>query len=627
MIDTTFPQYVRVKDHHMPAPVVTPEQLAVIENRASSLSSLFFDRVSKSGSREAFRYPDENEAWQSLTWAQTGDRVTQLAAGLVALGITAEERVAIASGTRVEWILADLAIMAAGGATTTVYPTTMATDVAYILADSDSRVVFAEDDEQVAKLREKHSELPSVVKVVVFDGTADGDWVIGFDDLAALGEKYLADHPGIVQERVAATNGDSLATLIYTSGTTGRPKGVRLAHDGWVYEGAVMVAADILSEDDLQFLWLPMAHSFGKVLLSAQLAIGFATAIDGRVPRIVDNLAVVRPTFMGAAPRIFEKAYGRIVGMTEAEGGVKLKIFKWAEKVGLAYSRAVRSGKPVSPVLKAQYAVADKLVFSKVRARFGGRVRFFISGAAALSPDIAEWFHAAGVLILEGYGLTENCAGAFVNQPDNFKLGSVGTAFPGSEAKIAEDGEILIKGPHVMRGYHNLDTESASTLTPEGWLHTGDEGRLDEDGFLFITGRKKELFKTSGGKYVAPPHIEGMFKGISALTSQILVHGNERNFCSALITLDPDAVTEWAAHHGMTGKSYTEVVSSPKMREVIQGQIDELNSKINRWESIKKFAILDHDLSIESGEITPSMKVKRNVVEANNKATLDGFYA
>jgi long-chain acyl-CoA synthetase len=611
----------------MPAPVVTPEQLAVIENRAPSVSALFFDRVRTSGSREAYRYPDANEQWQSLTWAETGDRVTRLAAGLVSLGLTAEERVAIASGTRVEWILSDLAIMAAGGATTTVYPTTISNDVAYILADSGSRVVFAEDDEQVAKLREKHSELPSVVKVVVFDGATDGDWVISFDELEALGAKHLADHPTVIDERVAALTGDSLATLIYTSGTTGRPKGVRLSHDGWVYEGAVMVAAGILSEDDLQFLWLPMAHSFGKVLLSTQLAIGFATAIDGRVPRIVDNLAVVRPTFMGAAPRIFEKAYGRIVGMTEAEGGAKLKIFRWAEKVGIAYSRAVRSGKPVSPVLKAQHAVADKLVFSKVRARFGGRVRFFISGAAALSPDIAEWFHAAGVLILEGYGLTENSAGAFVNQPDNFKLGSVGTAFPGSEAKIAADGEILIKGPHVMRGYHNLDTESASTLTDEGWLHTGDEGRLDEDGFLFITGRKKELFKTSGGKYVAPPHIEGMFKGISALTSQILVYGNERNFCSALITLDPDAVAEWAAHHGMEGKSYTEVVSSPQMREVVQGQIDELNSKINRWESIKKFAILDHDLSIESGEITPSMKVKRNVVEANNKAILDGFYA
>jgi long-chain acyl-CoA synthetase len=611
----------------MPANVVTPEQLSIVENRPPSVAAMFFDRVAATGSHEAYRYPDENEVWQSLSWAETGDKVTRLAAGLVALGIESEQRVAIASNTRLEWILADLAINAAGAATTTVYPTTMADDVAYILADSDSQVVFAEDDEQVAKLRAKHSELPSIHKVVVFDGTTDGDWVINLADLDSLGEKYLAEHPSVVQDRVAAIGPDSLATLIYTSGTTGRPKGVRLSHDGWTYEGYVMVAADILSIDDLQFLWLPMAHSFGKVLLTTQLAIGFPTAIDGRVPRIVDNLAIVKPTFMGAAPRIFEKAYGRILGMTEAEGGAKLKIFKWAEGVGIQHSRAVRSGKPVSPVLRAKFAVADKLVFSKVRDRFGGRVRFFISGAAALSPDIAEWFHAAGVLILEGYGLTETSAGAFVNQPDNFKLGSVGQAFPGSEAKIAADGEVLIKGPHIMRGYHNLETESASSLTDEGWLHTGDEGRIDEDGFLYITGRKKELFKTSGGKYVAPPHIEGIFKGISPLTSQILVHGNERNFCSALITLDPDAVTEWASHHGMEDKSYAEVTQSPEMQVVIQAQIDELNSKINRWETIKKFAILDHDLSIESGEITPSMKVKRNVVEANHKAILDGFYA
>ncbi len=611
----------------MTVTVATPEQLEIVNDRAPSMGAAFFSRVKESGPREAYRYPDEDENWHSLTWTETGDRVTRLAAGLVSLGIQAEERVAIASGTRLEWILADLAIVAAGAATTTVYPSTMSDDVAYILADSDSRIVFAEDDEQVAKLREKHSELPSIVKVVVFEGTTDGDWVIGFDDLEKLGEQYLEQHPTIVEDRVAATKPSSLATLIYTSGTTGRPKGVRLSHDGWTYEGAVILSGKFLSEDDLQFLWLPMAHSFGKVLLSTQIAIGFPTAIDGRVPKIVDNLAIIKPTFMGAAPRIFEKAYGRIVGMAEAEGGPKLKIFRWAEGVGIEHSRAVRSGKSVSPILKAKFAVADKLVFSKVRERFGGRVRFFISGAAALSPEIAEWFHAAGVLILEGYGLTETSAGAFVNQPSAFKLGSVGTPFPGSQAKIAEDGEILIKGPHIMQGYHNLDAESASSLTSEGWLHTGDEGRIDEDGFLFITGRKKELFKTSGGKYVAPPHIEGMFKGISALTSQIVVHGNERNFCSALITLDPDGVTEWAAHHGMAGKSYAEVVASPEMHDVIQGQIDELNAKLNRWETIKKFAILDHDLTVENGEITPSMKVKRNVVEANNKELLDAFYA
>jgi len=611
----------------MPVAQATAEELAVIENRPQTLNGVFFDRAKNAANREAFSYPDENENWQKLTWGQSAEKVTKLAAGLVALGIESEQRVAIASGTRIEWILADLAILAAGAATTTVYPTTIADDVAYILADSESRIVFAEDDEQVAKLREKRSELPAVSKVVTFDGGGDGDWVISFADLEKLGEEYLADHPEIITERVAATTGDSLATLIYTSGTTGRPKGVRLKHNSWTYEGAVIVAGKTLSEDDLQFLWLPMAHSFGKVLLAAQLLIGFPTAIDGRVPKIVDNLAVVKPTFMGAAPRIFEKAYGRIISMTEAEGGPKLKIFRWAEKVGLQHSRLERAGKSIPLPLKVQFAIADKLVFSKVRERFGGRVRFFISGAAALSQDIAEWFHAAGVLILEGYGLTETSAGAFVNRPDAFKIGSVGLPFPGSEVKIAEDGEVLVKGPHVMEGYHNLETESASTKDADGWLHTGDEGRLDEDGYLFITGRKKELFKTSGGKYVAPPHIEGVFKGISPLCSQIVVHGNERNFCSALITIDPDAATEFAAQNGLEGKSYAEIVSSPQMHATIQAQIDELNSKINRWESIKKFAILDHDLTPESGELTPSMKVKRAVVEANNKALLDSFYA
>ncbi|RLV56610.1 long-chain fatty acid--CoA ligase [Aeromicrobium phragmitis] len=610
----------------MSAATATPEQLEIVNNRARNVGEMFFDRVAKSGSREAFRFPDANENWQSITWAEAGEHVTKLAAGLIALGIEREQRVAIASNTRYEWILADLAVNAAGAATTTVYPTTVADDVEYILADSDSRIVFAEDDEQIAKLREKRSELPSVAKVVTFDGQTDGDWVIGLTELEAIGEKHLQDHPTIVQDRVAATQPDDLATLIYTSGTTGRPKGVRLSHDGWTYEGAAVAAGGFLSVDDLEFRWLPMAHSFGKVLLTTQLQVGFPAAIDGRVPKIVENLAVVQPTFMGAAPRIFEKAYGRIVGMMEEEGGVKLKLFRWAEKVGLQHSRLERAGKTIPAPLKIQYAIADKLVFTKIRARFGGRVRFFISGAAALSSDIAEWFHAAGVLVLEGYGLTETSAGSFVNHPDDFKIGTVGLPMPGTEVKIAEDGEVLIKGPGVMRGYHNLEAESASSLTEDGWLATGDIGHLDADGFLTITDRKKDLFKTSGGKYVAPSHIEGMFKAVCPLASQMVVHGSERNFCSALITLDPDAVEGWAQQHGMTGKPYAEVVSSPQMQQEMEGYIAELNTKLNRWETIKKWAILDHDLSVESGEITPSLKVKRRVVEENYKDILDGFY-
>jgi long-chain acyl-CoA synthetase len=599
-----------------------------IEKRPANMAVMFRERVQKSPSREAYRYPvADGEPWASITWKETGDRVEKLAAGLLALGLESEQRVGIAAGTRLEWILADLAVMSAGGATTTVYPTTMAADVAYILADSECRVVFAEDDAQVAKLREHKAELPHLAKVVVFDGKTDGDWVIGLDDLTKLGEEHLASNPDAVTKAVEAIEPDQLATLIYTSGTTGRPKGVRLRHSSWTYEGAAIQAQNILSEDDLQFLWLPMAHSFGKVLLSTQLACGFATAVDGRVDKIIENLAIVKPTFMGAAPRIFEKAHARIVTMQAAEGGAKEKIFNQAFKVGIEVDRLKREGKSVPLPLKVQHALFDKLVFAKIRERFGGRVRFFISGAAALNRDIAEWFHAAGILILEGYGLTENSAGAFVNHPDHYKLGTVGEVFPGSEVRLGEGDEIQIKGPNVMDGYHNMPEETAATLTEDGWLHTGDKGSLDAEGFLTITGRIKELFKTSGGKYIAPPAIEAKFKAVCPYASQFIVFGAERNYCVALVTLDPDALATWAEENGQGGKSYAELVASDGVHKMVTGYVDELNSQLNRWETIKKFKLLDHDLTVESGELTPSMKVKRNVVEESNKDLIDSLYA
>jgi long-chain acyl-CoA synthetase len=597
-----------------------------LDSMVANVAIQFHDRVQATPHAEAFRYP-EGESWTSVTWKQAGDEVARLAAGLLALGIESEQRVGIASATRYEWILADLAIMCAGGATTTVYPTTNSEDTGYILGDAECRVVFAEDDEQVAKVTEHKNELPHLQKVVTFTGKTDGDWVIGLDDLGRLGDDYLAEHPGVIEETAQAIKPDQLATLIYTSGTTGRPKGVRLRHRSWVYEGEAIHAQNILDESDLQFLWLPMAHSFGKVLLSTQLACGFATAIDGRVDKIVDNLGVVKPTFMGAAPRIFEKAHGRIVTMQQAEGGAKEKIFNQAFKVGLAVDRLQAEGKSVPLPLKVQHALFDRLVYSKIRDRFGGRVRFFISGAAALNKDIAEWFHAAGILILEGYGLTETSAGSFVNHPDEYKYGTVGPVFPGSEVKLGDNDEVLIKGPGVMDGYHNLPEETASTLTDDGWLRTGDKGSLDSDGFLTITGRIKELFKTSGGKYVAPPAIESKFKAVCPYASQFMVFGNERNFCVALITLDPDAMAGWAEENGMAGASYSDIVTSDKVQALVGGYVDELNSRLNRWETIKKWELLDHDLTVESGELTPSMKVKRNVVEDNYRAKIDAFYS
>ncbi|MEV0800166.1 long-chain fatty acid--CoA ligase [Kribbella sp. NPDC050281] len=604
-------------------PVADSGQLALLSNRKDTMAQMFLDRVAATPDREAFRYPS-GDAWTSVSWRDMDVLARRRAAGLVALGVQPEQRVAIASSTRMEWVECYLAAVLAAAATTTIYPTTMSVDVAFIIADADVQVVFAEDAAQVDKLRERKAEIPSVRKVVLIDGEpldSDGDWVISLAALDALG----ADEVDAVDGRIAKVKPEDLCTLIYTSGTTGRPKGVRLPHSVWTYEGAAVEGMRVLSPDDLQFLWLPLSHVFGQVLLAVQFQLGFATAIDGRIDKIVENAAVVQPTFMAAAPRIFEKAHGRIVTMIATEGGPKAKLFDWAFGVGARVSALRQQGKEPGGLLGAQYAAADRLVLSKIRARFGGRIRFFVSGSAALDKKLAEWFHAAGLLILEGYGLSETAAGATLNRPTQYRLGSVGPAFPGTQFKIAEDGEILIKGDGVMSGYHNQPEQTAEVIDADGWFHTGDIGHF-EDEYLFITDRKKDLFKTSGGKYVAPQVIEGRFKMICPYASQFVVHGNKRNFVSALVTLDPDAVVGWGAANGLEGKSYAEIVGSDAARVMVQGYVDELNAGLNRWETIKKFTILERDLTVESGEMTPSLKLKRKHVENEYADVLDKMY-
>ena len=612
----------------------------VIDTRAQSIAHLFRQRVAASGSREALQYlvPDtgteSGERLERLTWDQTRERADLWAAGLVALGVGLEDRVAIASTTRVEWVLADLAIMTAGAATTTIYPTMLDADVAYIVADSGSKVVFAENAAQVQKLRDHRGELPELLRVVTFDGRPDDDvdgtdgWVIGADRLAELGSQRLADEPTVLDERIEALTPEHLAVIIYTSGTTGRPKGVLLTHDALVYEGAGVDSVSLLNEDDLQFLWLPLSHVFGKILLILPLQIGFSTAVDGRIDRIVDNLAVFKPTFMGAAPRIFEKAYARISMMFAHETGVKKTLVDWALGVGGQVAAMREQGEQPSGLLSVQHTLADRLVLSKVRERFGGRVKFFISGSAALNPDVARWFSSVGLLIIEGYGLTETSAATCVNRPrlGRYIFGSVGWPLPGTQVRTADDGELLVKGPGVMRGYHNRPDATAEVLTEDGWFHTGDIGTVDERGFVKITDRKKDLFKTSGGKYIAPSIIETMFKGICPYVSQFVVIGEGRNYASALITLDPDAVTQWAAANGMAGKEYADVVTSDAAQAMVQGYVDELNNGLNRWETIKRFTILDRDLTVDEGELTPSLKLRRKIVVERYGSEIDLLY-
>jgi long-chain acyl-CoA synthetase len=597
------------------------------ESTFRSVPDMFLKRVAETPDLQAFQYPAGDDGWAWLTWQETHERVRAVACGLRALGVENEQRCAILSSTRLEWILADLGILCAGAATTTVYPSNTAEECVFILTDSDSRVVFAEDDDQVAKLVSKRDEIPAVSKVVVIDGSAGHDgWVITLAELEETGRQHHAKHPDEFEKIASSLQPQDLATLIYTSGTTGKPKGVELVHDCWVFEGEGIAEMDIVDINDHQYLWLPLSHSFGKVLVSTQLHVGFPTTVDGRIPRLVDNLAVVKPTFMAAAPRIFEKVYNKVVSGAQEAGGLKLKIFTWALKVGRQVSKLTCEGKKPGGWLGFKYAIANKLVFSKLKKLFGGRVRFFVSGSAPLSREIAEFFHAMGILILEGYGLTETSAATFVNRLDNYKFGTVGLPVGDTQVKIApEDGEILLKGRGVMRGYRNRPETTAETLDSAGWFRTGDIGIVDDDGFLTITDRKKDLIKTSGGKYVAPQLLEGRLKTLSPYISQVVVHGDKRNFCTALITIDPESIASWAEDNDIKA-TYDELIKHEQVLEMVQKAVDELNSGLARYETIKKFAILPEDLTVESGYLTPSLKVKRKKVEEEYKDILDGFY-
>jgi len=599
---------------------------SIIDARAPHVARLLLDRVQATPAAEAFRYPAEG-SWISLSWQQTADAVERLAAGLIALGVRPGQRVALASGTRIEWILADLAILMAGAATTTVYPSTHAEEMAYILADSGSVVVFAEDYDQLVKLRLHRNSLPALTTVILLDGTADGDWVVGLDEVRELGSELLRQRPGAVMERVAGIQADDLATLIYTSGTTGRPKGVRLRHSALTYEAATVAAVGELSEADLQYLWLPLAHVFGNILIMLPLQIGFATAVDGNIEKIMANLAEVRPTWMGAVPRIFEKVHAGVTGAVAAEGWAKRQLFGWAVRSGGRFARARRTGQHVSSMLAVQYVIADRLVLSKVRNRFGGRLRFLSSGSAPLDPKIAEWFAAIGIPVLEGYGLTETSAASLCNRLDRYVFGTVGTPFPGTEVRLAEDGEILLRGPGVMEGYHNQPEATAEVLTAEGWLATGDIGEFDEHGYLRITDRKKDLFKTSGGKYVAPGAVESAFRGMCPYIGNVAVFGAGRKYATALIALDREAISRWAAEHELAGRSYAELAGLPEVRQLIQGYLDQLNQQLNRWETIKRFVLLDREFTIADGELTPSLKLRRRVVGERHAELIEAMYA
>ncbi|CAM5706510.1 AMP-dependent synthetase [Streptomyces badius] len=520
----------------------------LIDNRPPSVASLFIDRVAATPDGEAYRYPvpsasgEGPDDWKSLSWAQASERVYGIAAGLIALGVQPEERVALSSATRVEWILIDLGVMCAGAATTTIYPSTNAEESAFILADSESRILIAEDAEQLAKARERRTELPDLAHVVVIDPAgvepAEGDpegWIITLAELESRGNELLAKTPDAVTERVAAITADQLATL---STPPAPPVGPR-AYGCRTTTGRTWPRPP----------WRPVSSpprtcstSGCRSPTSSARSSPRARSRSATSPRstagstIIENLPVVQPTYMAAVPRIFEKVYNGVASKARAGGGAKYKIFQWAAGVAREYAKVSqdnfrRTGKVSVPfALGAKHKVADALVYSKIREAFGGRLRACVSGSAALAPDIGYFFAGAGVHILEGYGLTESSAASFVNPGEAYRTGTVGKPLPGTEVRIADDGEILLRGPGIMQGYHKLSDKTDEVLESDGWFHTGDIGELSADGYLRITDRKKDLIKTSGGKYVAPAEVEGQFKAVCPFVSNILVHGADRNF-------------------------------------------------------------------------------------------------
>ncbi len=592
-----------------------------------SVVDLFQHRVQESTGAEAMsgRYGGQ---WRSMTWGEAGRRVRSIGCGLLSLGFQKGERGAILATSSPEWVLADLGILSAGGATSTIYTSNTAEESAYILADSGARVCFVENPAQEAKLREVRDRIGDVMKLILMDGSpVEGDgWTVTLAELESQGAAWDATHPGGFDDVASSVAPGDLATLIYTSGTTGKPKGVMLTHGNWLFEAESIIDTGVLRADDKQLLFLPLAHSFAKVLEIGFISVGVATAIDGVVDDLVANLAAVRPTVMAGVPRVYEKVYNRIVSGAKEGSPLKYKIFQWALAVGSEVSKLRQKGRQPSGLLALKHRLADRLVYSKLKARLGGRLRVLVSGGAPLARTIGEFFHACDILILEAYGLTETSAGSTANRPESYKFGTVGLALRGVEIRTAEDGEILIRGGNIMSGYYNLPEASAEALDGEGWLHTGDVGVIDADGFLTITDRKKDILVTAGGKNIAPQNIENQLKARCPYVSQAVMLGDRRPFCVALLTINEEAVGKWAKEKGIAYQDYADLAARPEVRQLLQEGLDDVNASLASYERIKAFHVLDHDLSQATGELTPKMSVKRKVVEAHNQEILEGFY-
>jgi long-chain acyl-CoA synthetase len=571
------------------------------------------------GDAPAVRYKD-GESWVDRSFSQVEEIVRPLALGLVELGVEKGDRVSILGNTRPEWTYFDFAALSIGAVVVPIYQTNSPEECRYVLENSDAKVVIVEDDEQIEKIREVREQLPALQHVVRMTGSSDD--AISFEDLSAKG---AGGDAAAWQQRYEAVGPEDICTFIYTSGTTGPPKGCIISHGNYRSMLDMVKETSVIEGEDVTYLYLPLAHSFALLIQLGSFDLGATIAYWERDPlKIMPNLAELKPTYFPSVPRIFEKIYTAANSGMEKEGGLKKVIFDWAIKTGHKVRELERGGRKPGFLLSRKYAFADSKVLSKIRGLFGGNLRLAVSGAAPINPEILRFFDAAGVLVLEGWGMTETSTAATISSPDDFKLGTIGRPFPGCEVRIAGDGEILVKGPNVFQGYYKNEEATRETIV-DGWLHTGDIGEIDSDGFIKITGRKKDIIITAGGKNITPANLEAEIKQ-HPLVSQCVVVGDRRPYLVALVTLDPEEIVAYARENGLP-EDPEALAENPEIKKAVDDHVEKINEKFARVEQVKKIAILPRDLSQEGGELTPTLKVKRAVVAQKHEGEIEALYA
>ena len=591
-----------------------------------TLASMFWNRVERDGDRVAQRYK-AGGAWHPLSWRQVGEVVRELATGLLVLGRRKDDAVGILSASRAEWVQADFAIFSAGCRTIPIYPTYPPDLIQYLVNDAGIKTLFVEDAGQLAKVLEVQGKLDGLEQIVVMQGYQGeaSPRIMTWDELRRRGRDNVERLKSDLAGRVAEVRPEDIATIVYTSGTTGPPKGVVQTHGNHMATLESAAGMDTIEDGATHLLFLPLAHSFARLESFLGVHRGLVTAFAENIDKLRDNLPEVKPDFICSVPRVFEKVYAGVIAKAEAGSPIKKKIFHWAVGVGREVSRLKQARKPVPAGLAFKYRLAHKLVFSKLHAALGGRLRFAVSGGAPLSKEIAEFFHAAGILILEGYGLTETCPSLTFNRLQHFKFGSVGQAQPGIEVKIAADGEILGRGGNIAKGYFKKPEATAEVFLTDGWFATGDIGRFDEDGFLYITDRKKDLIVTAGGMNIAPQNIENLLKG-DPFISQAMVHGDKRPYPVAILTLNPEELAKFAKEQGILNTEPAALAKHPKVVERVARIVETRNGELQSYAKVKKFAILPGDFTVENGLLTPTLKVKRRIITDQQRELLDSLY-